>query len=99
LASLGLGRFRAHSRAAQIRLGAVIALSLLRADFSERLVASVERLERHASLRQEPALFARYDRLFDALYWIGAEHALRDNGVPWWRLAVRDVPRWLGASA
>jgi GT2 family glycosyltransferase len=99
LASLGLGRFRHRSRVAQIRLGAIIALSLLRPTVPERLVASVERLERHASLRQEQALFARYDRLFDALYWIGAERALRDNGVPWWRLAVRDVPRWLGATA
>lgn len=99
LASLGLGRFRHRSRAAQLRLGTIIALSQLRGDFRERLVASVERLERHASLRQEPALFARYDRLFDALYWIGAERALRDHDVPWWRLAVRDVPRWLGATA
>jgi hypothetical protein len=42
-------------------------------------------------------LFARYDRLFDTLYWIGAERTLRERPVPWWTPAVRDAERWLGA--
>ena len=76
----------------------MVLLDRLRPELPARLVASVERFERHAMATDDFALFARYDRLFDALYWIGAERTLREGGVPWWRVTVRDVPRWLGAS-
>lgn len=99
LSSLGLGRFRDRSRRAQLRLAATIALSRVIPNLADRLVAAVERRERDAARLDDTALFARYDRLFDALYWIGAERALRGRGIPWWRLAVRDVPRWLGPRA
>jgi hypothetical protein len=56
----------------------------------------VQRFERSMTPGDEAALFARYDRLFDALYWIGAERTLRVRGVPGWRVAVLDVARWLG---
>jgi len=97
LESLALSRFRHRSRAAQLRLGAIVALGLWRPGFRERLVASVGRAERVMPPAHDAALFARYDSLFDALYWMGAERELRNRAVPRWRLAVRDVPRWLGA--
>jgi len=97
LASLTLGRFGNRSRGARLRLAALVLLDRLRPDLPTRLVASVERFERRATSADDSALFARYDRLFDALYWIGAERTLRELDVPWWRIAVRDVPRWLGA--
>jgi glycosyltransferase involved in cell wall biosynthesis len=98
LASLPLGRFRNRSRRSRIRIAAIVLLDRLRPDLPARLVASVERFERAALRTDDLALFARYDRLFDALYWIGAERTLRELGVPWWRVTVRDVPHWLSAS-
>ncbi|MFL5617301.1 MAG: glycosyltransferase family 2 protein [Gemmatimonadaceae bacterium] len=96
LPSLTVGRFTNRSRRARLRLAATLLLDRLRPDLPSRLVASVERYERDATPADDAALFTRYDRLFDALYWIGAERTLREGGVPWWTLAVRDVPRWLG---
>lgn len=96
LPSLMLGRFSHHSRRARLRLAAMILLDRLRPDLPARLVASVQRFERSATPSDDVALFARYDALFDALYWIGAERTLRERRVPSWRLAVRDVARWLG---
>jgi len=81
---------------ARLRLAMMLLLDRLVPDLPSRLVAAVERFERAGARADEAALFARYDRLFDALYWIGAERTLRENGVPRWQLAVRDVARWIG---
>lgn len=97
LPSLPLGRFTNRSRRTRLRLAAIVLLDRLRADLPSRLVASVQRFERSMTPGDDAALFARYDRLFDALYWIGAERALRERSVPWSRLAITDVERWLGA--
>ena len=96
LPSLTLGRFTNRSRRARLRLAAIVLLDRLLPDLPSRLVASVERFERSATPADDTALFARYDRLFDALYWIGAERTLRERHIPWWHVAVRDVARWLG---
>ena len=98
LASLPLGRFTNRSRRARLRIAAMVLLDRVRPDLPARLVASVERSERDATRTDDAALFARYDRLFDVLYWLGAERTLRERSVPWWRLAVHDVRRWLGAA-
>ena len=97
LPTLTLGRFANRSRRARLRLAAIVLLDRLRPDLPSRLVASVQRFERSATPADDAALFARYDRLFDALYWIGAERALRARGVPSLRVAVADVARWLGS--
>jgi GT2 family glycosyltransferase len=97
LPSLTLGRFADRSRRARLRLAAIVLLDRLRPELPSRLVASVQRFERSATPADDAALFARYDRLFDALYWIGAERALRERSVPPWRLAVTDVAQWLGS--
>jgi len=99
LPSLTLGRFNHRSRRARLRLAAMMLLDRLRPDLPARLVTSVERFERRTTPKDDSALFARYDSLFDALYWIGAERTLRERPVPWWRIAVRDVARWLGAPS
>jgi glycosyltransferase involved in cell wall biosynthesis len=96
LPSLGVGRFRTRSRRDQLRLAAVLLLDRLVPGLASRLVASVQRFERSMTPSDDGALFARYDRLFDTLYWIGAERTLRERPVPWWTPAVRDVGRWLG---
>jgi GT2 family glycosyltransferase len=96
LPSLDLGQFASRSRRTRLHLAALVLLDRLRRDLPSRLVASVQRFERSMTPGDEAALFARYDRLFDALYWIGAERTLRVRGVPGWRVAVRDVARWLG---
>jgi glycosyltransferase involved in cell wall biosynthesis len=95
LPSLTLGRLASRSRRTRLRLAALVLLDRLRRDLPSRLIASVQRFERGMTPGDEAALFARYDRLFDELYWIGAERTLRERGVPWWRVAVRDVARWL----
>ena len=96
LPSLTLGRFMNRSRRERLRLAAILMLDRLRLDLPSRLVASVQRFERTMKPSDDVALFARYDRLFDALYWIGADRALRESGgVPWRQVAVRDVARWL----
>lgn len=96
LPSLTLGRFMNRSRRDRLRLATIVLLDRLRPDLPSRLVASVQRFERSMKPGDDAGLFARYDRLFDAVYWIGAERTLRERGVPWWRVAVRDVARWLG---
>ena len=97
LPSLALGKFTNRSRRTRLRLASIVLLDRLRPDLPSRLVASVQRFELRATPADDAALFARYDRLFDALYWIGAERTLREGSVPWWQIAVRDLARWLGS--
>jgi hypothetical protein len=96
LPSLALGRFSSRPRRARLRLAMTILLDRVVPNLPSRLVAAVERFEPTSARAGDATLFARYDRLFDALYWIGAERTLRAKGAPWWQLAVRDVARWLG---
>jgi glycosyltransferase involved in cell wall biosynthesis len=98
LPSLALGRFSSRPRGARLRLAMLLLLDRGVPDLPSRLVAAVERFELRATRTGDAALFARYDRLFDALYWIGAERTLRETGVPRWQLAVRRPARWVGAS-
>jgi glycosyltransferase involved in cell wall biosynthesis len=95
LPSLTLGGFARRSRLARARVGAVVALCRRVPALQERMIRFVERLEARGPAIAERQLFARYDALFDALYWIGAEAALRERGAPRGRLAVRHVERWI----
>ena len=61
----------------------------------ERLLANVERTELAAPSSSDAERFARYDTLFDILYWLGAERALRTPATPWWDAAIRRVDRWI----
>jgi len=61
----------------------------------ERLLANVERTELAAPESNDVARFARYDTLFDILYWLGAERELRTPATPWWDVAIRRVDRWI----
>lgn len=97
LSSLTLGGFRHRSLRARARLALLLSLDRSLSGLDERLIASAERAERDASRAGDVALFARFDALFDALYWIGAERALRTSATPWWDVAVRNVGRWLSA--
>lgn len=99
LPSLTLGRFGRRPFLRRAQLGALVAASRVMPLLRERLIAAVGRSERSARPGGESALYARYDALFDVLYWIGAEHALHEAGAPRWRLAVRDVARWIGAPS
>lgn len=98
LSSLTLGSFRRRSLASRARLGALVVASRVWEDLASRMVSTAEQSERRASPASDRALFARFDALFDALYWIGAERALHDCGAPRWHIAVRDVERWIGAE-
>ena len=59
------------------------------------MLDSAERADRRLAQGDDAARFARYDTLFDALYWLGAEQALRGAGVPWWDVGVRRPERWI----
>ena len=93
LDSLTLGELPRRSRYARAHMEALVALSRWYPAMKERMIARTERAE--ASRMPERSLFARYRALFDALYWIGAEDALRERGAVGWRPAVGHVERWL----
>jgi glycosyltransferase involved in cell wall biosynthesis len=98
LSALTLGSFRRRSQTTRARRTALVTASRLYPELTSRMVSSVEQRERHTMPDDDRALFARYDALFDALYWIGAERALHECGAPRWRIAVRDVERWIRAA-
>jgi glycosyltransferase involved in cell wall biosynthesis len=98
VSSLSLGAFSRRSLVARARLALLLAFARLDTALPERLIASAERAEHRDSARDDSARFARYDALFDALYWIGAEQSLRSAGTPWWDVAVRRPERWLGEA-
>jgi glycosyltransferase involved in cell wall biosynthesis len=95
LDTLALGGFSRRSLGARLRLALLLALARVDGSLRERLIASAERADRRASPVDDAARFARYDALFDALYWMGAEQALRRADTPWWDVAVRRAARWL----
>ena len=61
----------------------------------ERLLSNVERTELAARASSDTERFARYDSLFDILYWLGAERELRTPATPKWDAAIRRVDRWI----
>jgi GT2 family glycosyltransferase len=98
MSSLELGRYGRRSGAVRRRIAGLVLLSRAFERFPSRLIAAVERAERSIPSPASGSLFARYDMLFMALYWIGAERALHACGAPWYQLAVRDAERWLRAA-
>jgi GT2 family glycosyltransferase len=98
LAALPLGEYAARPWRRRARLGALVALARAWPGLADRLVASVERAERRTRPAGYPALFARYGRVFDLLYWLGVERALRDAGAPGGRVPFGDVGRRLAAA-
>jgi GT2 family glycosyltransferase len=97
LPSLTLGGFRRRPLRERARLALLLLLDRAFSGLGERLIASAERAEHVGARAGDAALFARLDSLFDALYWLGAERALRTADTPWWDVAVRRVEHWLPA--
>jgi glycosyltransferase involved in cell wall biosynthesis len=95
LDSLSLGGFSRRPFPARLRLALTLALGRADSSLRERLISAAERADRHAPPADDTARFARYDAVFDALYWLGAEQALRRAETPWWDVAVRRAARWL----
>ena len=100
LDSLALGGFSRRPLAGRLRLALILVLARADGSLRERLIAAAERADRRAAPADaspvgDASRFARYDALFDTLYWIGAEQALRRAETPWWDVAVRRAARWL----
>jgi hypothetical protein len=95
LTSLAIGGFNRRSTRSRLRLALLLARARVDGSLRERLIAAAERADRRLPPPDDTARFARYDALFDALYWIGAEQSLRRADTPWWDVAVRRAARWL----
>jgi GT2 family glycosyltransferase len=98
LPSLALGGYSGRSPRTRRRLSTVAALSRVYRALPSRLCARVEDVERRTSPWETDILFPRYRRLFDLLYWVGAERALHECGAPWFHIAIQDVGRWIAAA-
>lgn len=100
LASLPLGRYASRSCRTRTRLSTVVLLSRVYPGLASHMSSVVEHTERRTVPPKHQALFARYDRTFELLYWMGAERALHGCGAPWYHVAIQDVERWISwASA
>ncbi|HKP14946.1 MAG TPA: glycosyltransferase [Gemmatimonadaceae bacterium] len=99
LSALQLGGLHKRSMSVRARLCLLAWLDSLTGGIGERLLANVERTELATPASSDAERFARYDTLFDILYWLGAERALRTPATPWWDAAIRRVDRWLGEEA
>jgi GT2 family glycosyltransferase len=97
-AELPLMAYASRSRRTRARLALLLALSRAFPGFPSRAIAWIERQERHATPADYPRLFARYNVLFDLLYWLGVERALRERGAARGRVPFRDVARRLAAA-
>src|SRR5204863_7152601 len=95
LSALPLGGFRRRPMSVRARLALLAWLDGRTGGVAERLIADVEREELAAPASDDATRFARYDALFDVLYWLGAERALRTSATPWWDAAIRRVDRWI----
>lgn len=95
LSALPLGGFRRRPISVRARLSLLAWLDGWTGGIGERLLSNVERTELAASASGDAARFARYDTLFDILYWLGAERELRTPATPWWDAAIRRVDRWI----
>ena len=95
LPSLPLGGFHKRPISVRARLALLAWLDRWTGGIGERLVANVERTELAAPASSDAERFARYDTLFDILYWLGAERELRTPATPWWDVAIRRVDRWI----
>jgi GT2 family glycosyltransferase len=98
LPSLMLGKYARHGRLARARIAARAALDRFDARLRDRIVARIERAEAAARPGSDAALFARYDRALERLYWAAAERALHERSAPRFTVAVRDVARWIRAA-
>ena len=100
LPALALGKYSRHRLLARMRIAARAALDRGNTRLRQRIVARVERAEATARPGDDAALFARYDRALDRLYWAAAERALHalPHGAPRYRIAIRDVARWIRAA-
>ena len=95
LSALPLGGFGRRSASVRSRLWFLAWLDAFTGAIGERLLANVERAELAAPASSDVVRFARYDTLFDILYWLGAERELRTPATPWWDAAIRNVDRWI----
>ena len=95
LPALPLGGFHKRPISVRARLALMAWLDRWTGGIGERLVANVERTELAAPASSDAERFARYDTLFDILYWLGAERELRTPATPWWDVAIRRVDRWI----
>jgi GT2 family glycosyltransferase len=95
LPALPLGGFRRRRRSVRARLALLARLEDLIGGIGERLLSNVERADLAAPASGDAARFARYDSLFDILYWLGAERELRTPATPWWDVAITRVDRWI----
>jgi len=96
--SLTLGKLARRGWLTRARIAARVALDRRDERMRERLIARVERAEAAARPGEEADLFAQYDRALDRLYWVAVERALHEAGAPRFRIAVRDVERWIRAA-
>jgi GT2 family glycosyltransferase len=96
--AMQISHYGRRPRLKRARLAALLALSRIHRPFRERMLASVEKLERRCAPSQYPTLFARYDLVFDLLYWLGVERALGEQDAPG-MVAFRDVERRIAATA
>ena len=102
LPHLTLSRYAGRSRRTRRRLAALLAISRAVPGFPALLVRHVERLERRARRTGTPAsarLFERYRLVFDLVYWIGVERALRASGVADGRVPFDAAGRLVAAAA
>jgi glycosyltransferase involved in cell wall biosynthesis len=95
LSALPLGGFHKRPMSVRARLLLLAWMDTWTGGVGERLLANVERAELAAPATDDAARFARYDALFDILYWLGAERGLRTNATPWWDAAIRRADRWI----
>ena len=95
LSALPLGGFRRRPISVRARLALLAWLEGWTGGIGERLLSNVERAELAAPASGDASRFARYDTLFDILYWLGAERELRTPATPWWDVAIRRVDRWI----
>lgn len=91
--ALALSEYARRSRRQRARLALLLALSRAYGGLPDRAIAAVERLERRRPPPRDATLFARYDLVFDVLYWLGVERALHDLGAQHRRVPFHDVGR------
>lgn len=98
LPALHVSRYARYSRRRRTHLALLLVLDRAYAGFRSHVLARVERSERCSVASEYPALFARYDLVFDLLYWLGVETALHARGAPR-RIRFQDVGWWISAAA
>lgn len=96
LSTLPLSRYARLQRRERVRVATLASLSRVSPRFNAHLIESTELYEQQRSVRFEQSdLFARYDAVFELLYWAGAERELHYCGVPAHAIAIRNVKHWI----